>query len=188
MFKRNHISTGRKNVSLATTERCWLYHDGLLIVQKGSCKDMSLGLQRRFAQKNTVRPVQGAPADSPQVPSLSSSAALLHFHLSIPTHSDLCTGLLLDDPFPSTLSSFLIQSSSSSSPLLSSSAQAREQSFKSHFDIYIFIFFSLFRNKNVYHSSLKKKKKLCNQFFSCEVFKVSAVCKSPLQEVILPET
>lgn len=65
MFKRNYISTGRKNVSPAAREKCWLYHDGPLIVWMGSCRDVALGLQRRFAQKNTVRPVQGAPAASP---------------------------------------------------------------------------------------------------------------------------
>lgn len=107
----------RKNIMLCLREKTFLLEERTLLwqLQRNAgfstvCLELCRGVAVKaspqafrgsFAQKNTIGPLQGAPADSPQVPTLSFLPALLHFHLSIPTHSDLCTDLLLGDPVSS---------------------------------------------------------------------------------------
>lgn len=100
MFKRNYISTGRKkHVSLAARERSWLQHGGSLTLQKGNCKDKTLGLQRQLCTKRTLSDqFRGLLQTFPTSHLFLSCQDLLHFHLGIPVHSDLYTGPLLDDP------------------------------------------------------------------------------------------
>ena len=94
----------KKNVSLATRERYWLQNSGSLTLQRGRYKDKALGLQRQFCRKEHGQMSSGG--------SCRLSLCPIPFFLASPSlfssrHSDLCTGLLQDDPFPSLLPLFL---------------------------------------------------------------------------------
>ena len=94
-LRETFLLQGKKNVSLATRERYWLQNSGSLTLQRGSYKDKALGLQRQFCRKEHCQTSSGG--------SCRLSLHPVSFFLASPSlfssrHSDLCTGLLQDDP------------------------------------------------------------------------------------------